>query len=97
MSIPHTFHMSLQSRTTREWESGDTIYEVIVTTEGHYTLPQRCEGRSVREAFEEANAYIADILANICEKCGEVAPRGDESMRNAGICLPCYDQVLANL
>ena len=97
MSIPHTFHMSLQSRTTREWESGDTIYEVIVTTEGYHTLPQRCEGRSIAEAYDEANTYIATLIYRMCNKCGEIMPEGDESMRNAGICLPCYDQVLANL
>jgi hypothetical protein len=95
MSIYTSFIMTLNPRTTPDWETGETTYEVTITSTGTSLLPIRCEGRSIREAYDEANGIISELIQNICGDCGEQAPEGDESMRNAGICLPCYDRMMA--
>lgn len=95
MSIYTSFIMTLNPRTTPDWETGEATYEVTITSTGNTISPIRCEGRSIREAYDEANGIISGLVQNICDDCGESAPEGDESMRNCGICLPCYDRMMA--
>ena len=91
-----SFTMSLQPRTTPDWETGEATYTVLVEATGHYFQPLRCEGRSVREAYDEANAYIASLLSHLCEGCANTVEGYDETFRNCGMCQSCYDEMTAS-
>jgi hypothetical protein len=95
MSTYTTFQMKLQDRIGTEPVDGTPIYWVTVTSDSHRIDPIRCSGRSIREAFEEASLVVQSYIFRTCEDCADIAPEGDESMSNCGICLPCYDRMLA--
>jgi hypothetical protein len=84
--------MKLDPRTSPEWETGEPIYTVTVTNTGIYNLPVRCEGRSVREAYEEANAYIWSVISQLCAGCAQPVSESNETFRNCGYCDDCYQE-----
>jgi hypothetical protein len=93
MSKYTTFKMSLQERTGTDFETGDPIYWVIVSSERRVFDDLHCSGDSVRSAFDEACMVIQSYVDRTCEQCADVTSEQDEAFRNSGVCQNCHDQM----
>lgn len=95
MSKYTSFTITLSNKPRTDWQTERPYYVVTVSSTGTYMEPVRCEGTSIRSAYIEAIQYIDYLVARTCEDCGETVPEGDETFSACGICLPCYDRMMA--
>lgn len=94
---------SLSVMNTYSTFSISTYYFVDNTHTVHYTakvvgegvLLEEFSGLSMRAVLTEAAEYIQTLVDRYCDHCSRLTDEHDESMRNCGICLPCYDRMMA--